>query len=446
MRFFALWVACVGIAVAIAGCSSSDKHYFKEGIGANLYSESAIPITDDAAARTELQRIYIADICQQAGLYPSDCDIGASNPKAWSQLVQAGMNDIDQRCDAYLVWLDNVRRAEKPTLKEISDAQSATTIIMSQAGLGNAPIAIAAAAFGFATNTFTNISARLILEVDRSTVQTLVLGRQKKYREELFGTGDKSTKVVIASRPAAIFALRSYLRLCMPMTIETEINNTIATFERGGADALKKDGMISAKTVGVATITDVNTKIPPGPKPSQPPADRIGPFEAPLPISAIKGYQDAFCVAPADGKLGPQTRAAISEYLKMQKEPDTSAQFDRRTPALLQDAADAIGSCRGKFLMNMYEAVIYGAATNANRELAIKSLQKELGDALKAKGSKTTLAITGRFTDDSKLGDPTRGAIAEMRRLLNPNDPAAQDPKNLKNRQLDAAFEDAIAP
>jgi hypothetical protein len=207
------------LTLAAAGCSDADKHYFKEGVGANLYSDAAITASDDLAARTEQERRYVAEICEQAGLTPFQCEAGASDPNAWSQFVQAGMNDIDQRCDAYLTWLDNVRRARAPTIKELADAQTATTIIMQQAGVSATPIAIVAAAFGFATNTFTNVNARLILEVDRATVQTIVLNRQKQYREQLFGIDSKGRKILIASRPAAIFALRSYLRLCMPMTI-----------------------------------------------------------------------------------------------------------------------------------------------------------------------------------------------------------------------------------
>ena len=91
-----------------------------------------------------------------------------------------------------------------------------------------------------------------MLEVNHSTVQQVVLTRQTKFREDLLGNqAMHMSPVIIASRPAAIYALRSYLRLCMPITIETEINTTVAVFERGGAPALMhKNPMISAKSVG----------------------------------------------------------------------------------------------------------------------------------------------------------------------------------------------------
>ena len=83
-------------------------------------------------------------------------------------------------------------------------------------------------------------------------MQSVVLTRQQKYRETL--------PVVIDNRPAAIYALRQYLRLCMPMTIETQINTTVKLFERGGTAALEHAAdhpMVDARTVSTATTTRI---------------------------------------------------------------------------------------------------------------------------------------------------------------------------------------------
>ncbi len=444
MRFIARGLLCAGVLLAAAGCNV-------DGVGTRLYP-------DDVANQTQLQNAYVEDICRQAGLEPTgfdgttSCGTKPFDPGTWWLFVQAGMNDIDRRCDDYLLWLDDLKRSRVPVLSQISQMGTTATNILFATGVHSVPITIVGDAFGLAHDTFTNIYMRLILELPHSTVQAVVLSRQKQYREDLIGNATDRPKVIIASRPAAIYALRQYLRLCMPMTIETEINNTITVDARGGPEALMdSEPMISAKSVGVATITNPNAPIPAGPKPSPAPPDRRGPFEGPLPVKAIQGYQKALCVAPADGKLGPQTRAAISEYLKMHNELDTSAEFDRRTSGILQDAADKIGDCRGKFLTNVYEAVNYGKVDDASRAKRIRSLQMELSNALKASG-KPEIMVTGKFTDDSKFkddptkGDPTRSAIAEVRSILFPNDAVAKDAKNLKNRQLDGAFEDKLSP
>jgi hypothetical protein len=294
-----------------------------------------------------------------------------------------------------------------------------------------------------ASNSFTNLQSRLLLEVPHSTVQALVLSRQKEYREDLFGT-DKKPGVIIPDRPSAIYALRSYLRLCMPITIEMEINNTVAAFERGGAGALvgTKTQFISAKTVGVAAITNPNAPTPSGPSAPPPTSDRVTETEKRVTDATVKRIQRALCVTPVNGKFDTGTRSAIQQFLALRGEPNTSAGLDRRTVGVLLDAADAIGSCRGQFLENVYEAINYGMPPN--REQIVKSLQKKLADNLKDAAASLNLQQTGRFGDDSKFQNPTRSAIAELRKRLHANDAAAQNVKAPANRQMDAAFDSEI--
>ncbi|MCG2641310.1 MULTISPECIES: hypothetical protein [Bradyrhizobium] len=245
MRYVARWAACIAMALFSAGCDLSSN----QGVGTKLYPA-------DVAAQTDLQNAYVAAICQQAGIVPTafdgvtSCGPDPYDAKTWWLFVQAGMNDIDQRCDAYLAWLDDAQRTREPVLNELALASATAQTIMLASGVGANPITIVGAAFGLAAGTFTNVQSRLILTMPHSTIQAVVLSRQKEYRDRLMGTA--STKAVaIISRPNALYALRSYLRLCMPMTIETEINNTIATFERNGADGLQKDSLISPRSAGV---------------------------------------------------------------------------------------------------------------------------------------------------------------------------------------------------
>ena len=168
--------------------------------------------------------------------------------------VQAGMNDIDQRCDAYLQWLDARRRFSTAAMQQISDTRTATEAIMGFTGANVKAISVVGAAFGFAAQTFTNLNTRLLLQVNQATVQSLVLTRQREYREDI-------RKRLVDSRPMALHALRSYLRPCMPMTIETEINVTVTALERSST---VPDRMISAATVAPAIINDPRKRLPKG--------------------------------------------------------------------------------------------------------------------------------------------------------------------------------------
>ncbi|MEJ2117139.1 MAG: hypothetical protein P8Y36_04220, partial [Alphaproteobacteria bacterium] len=227
----------------LAACHGpSEVDYFRIGIGTELNWSGL-------AEATKRQEEYIGFICNQAGLSPSVsrgipyCNNAHFSSREWGIFVQAGMNDIDRRCDAYIAWLDNKRRSSEPLLKQLSDTSTAVGSIMRVAGSGADAITIAGIAFGLAADTFTNVNSRLIYDIDHSTVQTIVFNRRNEYRENIL-------KTTIDNRPAAVHALRSYLSLCMPYTIETDINTTITAFELGRRQPFKPMPLVTVATVG----------------------------------------------------------------------------------------------------------------------------------------------------------------------------------------------------
>ena len=321
-------LAAVGFAALAAACSTSDANFLREGVGTELAATSV-----NAAA---LQNVYVEHLCSQAGL--SGCPDHAVANSDWPILVQAGFNDIDERCDAYLAWIDSRRRSTGPVLKQISDIGRATLAIMRLSGAGAAPITIAGLAFGLATDTFTNVNSRLLFEINHSTVQAVVLNRQQQFR---FGLPRN-----IDNRPAAIYALRSYLRICMPFTIETDINTTISLVERGGnsihplvspanvnASIIRSPGVPIQRFQRAQVIVDGAT--------------RIGPFEQQLRKPAIKDFQKAACLPVVDGVFSKATREGILSFLvsKGLKDPAFPSVISDRDGTKLRDTLDAGGGC-----------------------------------------------------------------------------------------------------
>src|SRR5262249_17582656 len=197
--------------------------------------------TQSFPSSADLQDVYIYELCRQAGVVQvasTSIDAVPACPN-WGLVTLAGLNDIDQRCDAYLAWLDDKRPSREPILSEISAIAGATAAILRTTGVGVNPITLVGIAFGLASNTFTNIRSRLLLEADHSTVQSVVLSRQQDFRSRLKPQS-------INNRADAIYAMRSYLRICMPMTIEMNINTTVTLVEAAGADALKTKGSLIA--------------------------------------------------------------------------------------------------------------------------------------------------------------------------------------------------------
>src|SRR5262245_51346127 len=239
MRSAALIASCLGVSlVATAGCDPlQENQYFRDGIGTSLNGP-------EIASATALLNQYIGYICKQAGLElipdepAASCSDRNFTRAQWVQFVKAGMNDIDQRCDAYLAWLDNRRRSAEPVLRQIGDMGKATGSILDATGIGPHAMNIVGVAFGLAANTFTNVNSRLLLEVNQATVQSVVHKGQEEFRNRKDYTNT-------FSRSDAIHHLRSYLRVCMPFTIETDINTTVAIAKRVGPVLLENNPLIA---------------------------------------------------------------------------------------------------------------------------------------------------------------------------------------------------------
>ncbi|MDE3174493.1 MAG: hypothetical protein KGM15_00080 [Pseudomonadota bacterium] len=338
------------LCAALCACSpSSQSPFLTDAIGTNVYSE-------DAAVSAQSELNYSGYICQLAGLPVAGaegaprCDFSDVNSDAWALFVQAGMNDIDRRCDAYLAWLDERKRSTPGILKEFSDLGVAATTVMGVTKVGTGPIQLAAIAVGLAASSFTNINSRLIYEINSATIQSYVLARQTNFRMTIKGA-------VINNRPAAIYVLRSYLRICMPATIETEVNATVTLFERGGSAALDKgNAVIGAggarsvrKSAPVAEYlrdlpqTRVDQPLPPAPTrvASLPPEGAITLAEKQLTPRSLRSLQAAVCLKDPSGKFDDATRAAFDQYLRgrQKRGPDAPAgPFTRDDLNALQEA------------------------------------------------------------------------------------------------------------
>lgn len=394
-------IASISVLLFLCACSPQDAHYFNDGGGTELgYS--------NIGNQTQLLQNYVNAICRQAGGPVGSC--GGS----WNSFVQAGMNDIDSRCDAYLEWLDTRTRSTGPILQQIGDTQGATTSILLATGTGTGPIGIVAAAFGLARNTFNNINSRLITEVDHSTVQTIVLEAQTRFRSDL-------QTINVSSEPEAIYALRQYLRICMPFTIENQINTTLTTFARGGARALEDSNrvpLIATSTIGTKPVSPREIVVRPiysnigiGSEYAAVLVQLNKAFSPPY----IQGVLAKLCVPPSeishvDKRTNGRIRA-FQQWLLLQgndaKVSVTGKLSDREV-----SIANGYANCPTDKFENIFEETSFPSGINDPGIIAL--LNKHLPDNQKLPGNATVAEIRARISI-------VRGALSERITLKDPS-------------------------
>jgi hypothetical protein len=400
-------VACLAAALLAAACDlTTDSRYFREGIGTSLYAT-------DMPEATQLQEQYLGILCEQAGLQPvlmGDGFLHCDSPD-WTLIVQTGMNDVDRRCDAYLGWLDNRKRSIEPVLKQLSETSVFTQSVLRATGVGANPITIVGLAFGLAADTFTNVNSRLLLEVDHSTVQAVVLSNQNKYREGLQGQR-------IDNRATAIYALRSYLRLCEPFTIETQINTTVTLFERGGIAAVASRPLITPKTVGtvvpVAALTPrtvIGKPIRVASEDHPEYAQILDPYNG-EPPAYVERLQRALCVPPSEYRsVGDATKILIRIFENAEPSASKNGKLDLREQNIVLGLAG--NPCTPDGPQNFYERRTYTSSTaiadligflrrspaggDISPNASLKQARAKIRDVRAALASKLTLKLTEPF-------------------------------------------------
>lgn len=394
----------LALALAVAGCNlMTEAGYHREGIGTNLTPSD---LTQETLRLDE----YVADICRQ-GEIPS-CPPPTGSPY-WALFVQAGMNDIDRRCDGFLAYVDYLKRSKDHWIKQFGDTLTAANTIVGATHQSDKPLKILSAAFGLATDTFSNMNGRLLSLADQATIQTVVLSGQNEFRRSI-------VKQPINNKPAALYALRSYLRLCMPFTIETKINSTVTIYEQAGTEALRQTEakpLVDASLVGAAALTPREPiKKPPRSTPTPMPAyaDLFDPYNQQVVSKTYAtGVLQALCASEAEitavnqGSVPDLTKARIAIFESTYDR--TRATPTRRNGKLDTDEAKelrGLGSCVPSGGRNYYERTTF-ADTPAGAEavaVLIKALKKTPG---------------GAQLPDATTLEGARGAIRAAR-----NDPA----------------------
>lgn len=349
------------MAWAVAGCNPlTDRKYMNEGAGIDLNSSKMV----DATVR---QNEYIDQVCRQAGYQPYKEGHIAScmDRDGWTLFVQAGLNDIDQRCDSYLSWLDAKRRDREPTLRELAALGGAAHSILTVSGAGTDTLDIVSTAFALAAATYDNWSSRLLLAVNQSTVQDIVYTRQNQFRTTI-------KDEIVPDRPRAIYLLRNYLRICMPNTIEADINTSMTLVQRGNPMDAKDNPPVRPTVPPRRASFSIDKE----PKAKDLAAGATTAVEKSIERPQLRRLQAMLCKVPDSGDFDAATRSGLADFNRSFFD-DLSGKgtiLDENRLTEMEKARLKIPPCNGTGLENSYEVGVFLRLQNAGVRKRLKDV------------------------------------------------------------------------
>jgi hypothetical protein len=359
---------------------------------------------------TKNQKEIIEEFKVRAGL----TDMPRKGSDDWAVFIEAGFNFIDEECNQYLdslFWFDRYRRT---TQTQIAITGAATAAIMGIAGAAAEAIAATAAAFGFLTATTDNFGNSVLYELEPSGIKTLVDRSRAQYRS---AAQDRIKNEEAKNQPAAMSLIQGYLALCLPMSIETQVNGAIVdtnftedkTADKSLVPKLRRvpqaniEATISpeleaniAKAIRRAAL-EADKPVPPSPPRRTSILRARSPVEKALSLSEGMAVQEALCVE-ASGDFGDETREAIALYYAAQAHPN------KRELQTRGDVTDLItaGTCKGTPYRNAYERFALGSKSE------IKDLQERINIELQRRNLGPSINVSMVFDQ------PTREAIKRI--------------------------------
>lgn len=225
------FAAVSALAIGLSGCAGLSAFRNRYGPDPVLVATSI----EEANANTE--RVILAlEVRAGVGHLPP------VDPQ-WQLVTEAGANYIDEVCDAYLRDLFIFNREINRTKDLITLIGTTTTAIMGFADASKTAIEIATSAFGFGASATSIIGNSYLYRVDPGVIKGIVEKSQQAYRADHLQVPSSP----IGTRAGMYAALHGYLALCLPQTIDRQINEHLAN---AGALASKPGDKPVAAVVG----------------------------------------------------------------------------------------------------------------------------------------------------------------------------------------------------
>jgi hypothetical protein len=217
------WVAAIVALGLLPGCSALKAQW------ADRYGPDPV-LHQVATAETAIRENDVVTALLRANGYARDNvanDLPTSNA-AWYGVIMTGFNVVDDACQTYINDLWKIDR-EKNRVKDVISASGAATaaIVGANANPSAKTLTTLAQAFGLASALTGAIGDSYLFAQDPASLGQIVKKLQVAYRNELAkNIGPQSYP--INSYAAVYYHTREYLSLCLPPTIQAQVQDLVA--------------------------------------------------------------------------------------------------------------------------------------------------------------------------------------------------------------------------
>jgi hypothetical protein len=149
---------------------------------------------------------------------------GLKNGDDWRPVVDEGIHYVDVRCSRFMDALFWLNRARDTSSNEIRYAGAGTSALLALVAASKELIGITPLAFGFLDQTLNNVGQGLLYNLEPGIVRGLVAREQTTFKTAI-------TNTRYTTRGAALEAIQQYAELCLPVSIEGEVNRAISNSE-----------------------------------------------------------------------------------------------------------------------------------------------------------------------------------------------------------------------
>lgn len=303
-------IRVVSAFIAIITLSACNSESFSlQAVDPKLDATTVVKATNER--QTIMAALYqdaSFGVAQTEGSVTGKMPLNAFDSASWYETTLAGFNFVDDQCSDYFSQLYELDRNSRATVAGLGAFAQTASAILAVTGADVLTITSVAQAFGLATS-LTQITANSFLyRLPPAATRDFVRSTMGAYRE---GVAQEANSI---NNPAIAYSyIRGYLDLCLPVTIEGMLVDTVSSIEATpGTAAGGRVGISLASSAGAPAALNEPTSTQETLQRSTP--TPLGTAEQTLSPVTIKRIQVFLCLNNIDGEIGPQTRQAMADF------------------------------------------------------------------------------------------------------------------------------------